>query len=93
RETGSSVAVPVFRDFMAQALARQPAIPFRIPPGIQLVRIAGATGLPAGPNDRQVVLEAFKSGTVPKSSGPVLDGTLARKAISGSKRAGTGGLY
>ena len=93
RETGSSVAVPVFRDFMAQALARQPAIPFRIPPGIQLVRIAGATGLPAGSNDRQVVLEAFKSGTVPKSSGPVLDGTLARKAISGSKRAGTGGLY
>ncbi len=93
RETGSSVAVPVFRDFMAEALANQPAIPFRIPPGIQLVRIASATGLPAGPNDRKVVLEAFKPGTVPNISGPVLDGTLAREAISGSKRAGTGGLY
>ncbi len=93
RETGSSVAVPVFRDFMAQALANQPAIPFRIPPGIQLVRIAGGTGLPAGPDDRQVVLEAFKPGTVPKRSGPVLDGTQAKAAISGGKRAGTGGLY
>jgi penicillin-binding protein 1A len=93
RETGSSVAVPVFRDFMAQALARQPAIPFRIPPGIELVRIAGATGLPAMPGDRRVVLEAFKPGTVPENSAPVLDGTLAAGAISGSKRAGTGGLY
>ena len=93
RETGSSVAVPVFRDFMAQALATQPAIPFRIPPGIQLVRIAGATGLPAGPDEKNVVLEAFKPGTLPKRSGPVLDGTQAKAAISGGKRAGTGGLY
>ncbi len=93
RETGSSVAVPVFRDFMAQALANQPAIPFRIPPGIQLVRIAGGTGLPAGPGERNVVLEAFKPGTVPKRSGPVLDGTEAEAAISGGRRAGTGGLY
>ena len=93
RETGSSVAVPVFRDFMAQALANQPAIPFRIPPGIRLVRISAGTGLPAGPDDKQVVLEAFKPGTVPKRSGPVLDGTVAKAAISGGKRAGTGGLY
>jgi len=93
RETGSSVAVPVFRDFMARALADQPAIPFRIPPGIQLVRIAGNTGLPAQPGDLRVVLEAFKPGTVPKISGPVLDGTQAARAISGGKRAGTGGLY
>ncbi len=93
RETGSSVAVPVFRDFMAEALARQPGIPFRIPPGIQLVRIASATGLPAAPGDRKVVLEAFKPGTVPTNSGPVLDGTLAAEAISEGRRAGTGGLY
>ena len=93
RETGSSVAVPVFRDFMARALAKRPAIPFRIPPSIQLVRISGETGLPAGPNERHVVLEAFKPGTVPNNSGPVLDGTLAAEAINTSKRAGTGGLY
>ena len=93
RETGSSVAVPVFRDFMARALAKRSAIPFRIPPSIQLVRIAGETGLPAGPNERRVVLEAFKPGTVPNNSGPVLDGTLAAEAINTNKRAGTGGLY
>ena len=93
RETGSSVAVPVFRDFMARAMAHQPAIPFRIPPGLQLVRIAGNTGMPAEPGDERVVLEAFKPGTVPKRLGPVLDGTQAVQAISGGKRAGTGGLY
>ena len=55
RETGSSVAVPVFRDFMARALAKRPAIPFRIPPSIQLVRNAGETGLPAGRHGRPVL--------------------------------------
>jgi len=93
RESGSSVAVPVFRDFMARALKKRPAVPFRIPPGIQLVRIVGATGLPASPNEHRVVLEAFKPGTIPKVSGPVLDGDLASRAINRSKRAGTGGLY
>ncbi|MEE9195275.1 MAG: penicillin-binding protein 1A, partial [Alphaproteobacteria bacterium] len=33
RETGSSVAAPLFRDFMAEALKNRKAIPFRIPPG------------------------------------------------------------
>ena len=93
RESGSSVAVPVFRDFMARALNKRPAVPFRIPPGIQLVRIVGSTGLPASPNARHVVLEAFKPGTIPRVSGPVLDGNLASRAINISKRAGTGGLY
>ena len=43
-ETGSSVAAPIFRRFMVAALKDKPAIPFRIPPGIRLVRIDGATG-------------------------------------------------
>ncbi|MFQ5785969.1 MAG: penicillin-binding protein 1A [Alphaproteobacteria bacterium] len=70
KETGSRVAVPVFKRFMAEALADQPAIPFRIPPGIRLVRVDGDNGLLPGPGTRRVILEAYKPGTEPASSAP-----------------------
>src|SRR3546814_500391 len=38
-ETGSSVAAPIFKSFMEPALEGKPAVPFRVPPGIRLVRI------------------------------------------------------
>jgi penicillin-binding protein 1A len=66
RETGSSVAVPIFRDFMAEALRDKPPIPFRIPTGIRLVRVNAKTGKRAVRGDRAVILEAFKSGTEPR---------------------------
>ncbi len=74
KETGSSVAAPIFRDFMAAALKDQPAIPFRIPAGIRLVRINGDTGRLAKPGDRKVVLEAFKPGSEPSGEQVVIDG-------------------
>ncbi len=91
-ESGSSVAAPIFRDFMAAALRDQPAIPFRIPPGIRLVRVNAATGLLARPGDRNVILEAFKPGTEPTGEEGVLDGSdpLAGGA---SPAAGASGLY
>ncbi len=79
-ETGASVAAPVFRDFMAAALKDKPAIPFRIPPGIELVRVNAATGQLARPGDRTVIYEAFKPGTEPSGGeapamvgGPISD--------------------
>ena len=33
KETGGGVAAPIFRDFMLEALADQPATPFRVPAG------------------------------------------------------------
>jgi len=74
RETGSSVAAPIFRDFMAAALKDKPATPFRIPPGIRLVRVNAATGRLAAPGDTRVILEAFKPGTEPTSTGGVVRG-------------------
>ncbi len=68
RETGARVAAPAFKRFMAAALADEPAIPFRIPPGIRHVRIDGDTGLLPGPNTRRIILEAFKPGTEPASN-------------------------
>ncbi len=74
KETGSSVAAPIFRDFMAAALKDQPAIPFRIPAGIRLVRVNQDTGRLAKPGDRKVVLEAFKPGSEPSGAQVVIDG-------------------
>jgi penicillin-binding protein 1A len=58
--TGGHIAAPIFGSFMKQALADKPATPFRIPPGIKLVRVNPATGLRTQPGDTRSVLEAFK---------------------------------
>ncbi len=70
RETGSSVAVPIFRDFMAAALKDQPPIPFRVPKGVRLVRVNASTGKLARAGERNVIFEAFKAGTEPKAEAP-----------------------
>jgi penicillin-binding protein 1A len=71
-ETGGTVAAPAFRDFMGAALKNQPPIPFRIPSGIELVRVNATTGQLARPGDRTVIYEAFKTGTVPTGEGPAV---------------------
>ena len=59
-ETGGNVSAPVVRDFFKIALAGQPPIPFRAPPGIKLVRVNLKTGLPAASGDPKAIMEAFK---------------------------------
>ncbi len=91
-EEGSSVAVPIFRDFMKEALKDIPGIPFRMPSGIRLVRINSETGAPAKPGDKNVILEAFKPGTEPRPGQlAILDGSLpvGKTTI----RKGSGGVY
>ena len=92
KETGSSVAVPIFRDFMAEALKDKPAIPFRVPPGVMLVRVDHSDGLPASPGDKNVILEAFKPGTEPTKRGPVINGESVSSTGTGTS-ASPGGLY
>ena len=46
KETGASVALPAFIAFMKDALKDKPNTPFRVPRGIQLMRVDAATGLP-----------------------------------------------
>ncbi|HYM30141.1 MAG TPA: penicillin-binding protein 1A, partial [Candidatus Cybelea sp.] len=58
REQGAAVAVPIFKEFMGDALANTPVIPFRIPPGVRLVRVNLDSGLPAEPGEKHVILEA-----------------------------------
>ena len=93
-ETGSSVAVPVFYDFVKEALENQPTVPFRIPPGIRMVRVDAATGKPAGARDKNSILESFLPGTEPTGRETVLEGSAAEDS-SGTVRPsiGAGGLY
>jgi penicillin-binding protein 1A len=100
RETGSSVAAPVFRQFMTEALADRPAIPFRIPPGIRLVRVDATTGQRASAGAGNVIWEAFKPGTEPNGQTVVIEGTgiveEGGSPVSGGTQpsaGGTGGLY
>ncbi|MCZ6764392.1 MAG: penicillin-binding protein 1A, partial [Alphaproteobacteria bacterium] len=91
RETGSSAAAPIFRDFMIAALANQSVSPFRIPEGIRLIRVDGDTGLLADASSQRVILEAFKEGTGPTGNDPVIGGgTRPLGALSGTS---IGGIY
>ena len=58
--TGGHVAAPVFGNFLKMALADKRAVPFRIPPGIKLVRVSLRTGLRAQGGEPDTVQEAFK---------------------------------
>ncbi len=95
-------AVPIARDFMKLALADKPAIPFRVPAGIKLIRVDAMTGTRAGPGDgRSTILEAFKPGTAPPDDysmfdaddidprQPMMPPDYDRTIL----RPGTGGLY
>jgi len=93
KETGSNVAAPIFKSFATEALKNKPNIPFRIPPGIRLVRVNARTGLPARRGDKGVILEAFKPGTEPNGEQYVLDDSGGEISKVCSPLAGTGGLY
>jgi penicillin-binding protein 1A len=92
-EEGSSVAAPIFREFMANALKDSPIIPFRIPSGVRLVRVNAETGMPAGADTINAFLEAFIPGTEPTGEMVVLDGSNGAMLEDDKVRKGTGGLF
>jgi penicillin-binding protein 1A len=92
--TAGQYAAPIFRDFMAAALKDKPATPFRVPPGVKLIRINAGSGLRAG-NEGAAILEAFKPGTAPPDNYSVigLGGGGVTPEAERAAGAGTGGLY
>ena len=68
------------RDFMKVALADKPAMPFRVPAGIKLIRVDPKTGMRAGPATASVILEAFKPGTAPPDNYSIIGVDRCRKA-------------
>ncbi len=100
--TGGHLAAPVVKDFMKLALADKPAVPFRVPAGIKLIRVDAKSGMRAGPGDGgRTILEAFKPGTAPPDNYAVIGVADAEgRSLSVSPdadraiiRSGTGGLY
>ncbi len=94
-ETGASVAVPIFQTFITEAMKDKPAVPFRVPPGLRMVRISAATGALAEVGDKDAIWEAYIPGTEPQDgvTRPVLDGSVtgaASEGAAGAMNAGAG---
>jgi penicillin-binding protein 1A len=62
-ETGASVAMPVFINFMKEALKDKPSTPFRVPSSIKFVKIDRTTGRhPTVETPKEkIFFEAFKN--------------------------------
>ncbi|MCZ2158783.1 penicillin-binding protein 1A [Bartonella sp. 220] len=101
--TGSSLAAPVFGEFMEKALKGKPDVPFKMPEGMILMPINRKTGMLAEAGDRDVIIEAFKPGTGPADIYQVIGSTnsfqegipatTTSPQVNKALESGTGGLY
>lgn len=73
-ETGGRVAVPIFESFMRDALAGRAPKPFRVPDGVDMVRIDADTGQRPDAASRRVIFEAFARGTGPNPDAETIGG-------------------
>ncbi|MGK9233861.1 PBP1A family penicillin-binding protein [Inquilinus limosus] len=87
--TGGSIAVPIFSDFIKDALAGQDPGAFAVPPGVSFAYVDRRSGYAAESGGSDVIMEAFRPGTEPGPP-PVADtfGETSQDALTG-----TGGLY
>jgi len=92
RETGASVASPIFRDFMQLALHKIETTPFRIPSRTKLIKVDLKTGESPTKNSKKVILEAFYPGTEHTAIGNFKSNQKKSK-IHSDNIIGLGGLY
>ncbi len=88
KQTGSSVAVPIFKDFIKKSDTNKNKTPFRIPSGLSFVNIDEKSGLPS--NKKGSIMEAFVEGTEPFTMSDV--NILDNLGIINNSISGTGGL-
>ncbi len=76
-EEGSRTAVPIWVNFMREALRGQPDRPRPLPPGLVSLRISPKTGALAGANDADAIYETFMEDHLPPAAntGSSLPGT------------------
>lgn len=91
--TGGSLSGPIFGSFMKAALADKAPVPFRVPPGLKLIRIDRKTGMRS--DGGGAILEAFKPGTAPPDNYTVIGsgGGGSEGGGGGPVSMGTGDLY
>ena len=92
-ETGGAVAAPIWRDYMATALAGHPVLSFPMPPGVTMAPWDSGRG---------TVTDAFKADQVPGASAPLgmglasapsSDATPPPSVVHGGVDNSMGGLY
>ena len=64
-ESGAHAALPIWTEFMGQALHNLPVMTFRIPEGIQFAQIDTTTGDLPSKTSRHISTEVFRKGTEP----------------------------
>jgi penicillin-binding protein 1A len=74
-ETGARAALPIWLDFMKEAVKNTPDSDFEVPPGVVFASIHPQTGKLAPPNASYAIKEAFLEGSEPKESGSTQNGT------------------
>ncbi len=68
KEGGAKVALPIFAHFMKEALKDTPAVPFRVPPGVRLVKVDRISGQKTKGDGPNVIIEAFRQNQIPEGS-------------------------
>ncbi len=77
-ETGGHVAAPIWRDYMASALASHPVLSFPMPPGVTMA---------SWDSGRGTVVDAFKLNQIPGASAPIGMGLASAPTDGGSAPA------
>ena len=69
-ESGAHAALPIWTEFMEQALRNLPVMTFMIPEGIQFAQIDTTTGDLPTKSSRNISTEVFRKGTEPGEAAP-----------------------
>ncbi len=83
KETGSRAALPMWIDYMREALHDVPETPLIEPPGLITVRIDPKTGLLANTRQKDAIFETFRIGRVPERRAPDIDDSVANPENNG----------
>lgn len=74
KATGATVALPIFKGFMKQALKDQPPVPFRIPPDVRLILVNSKSGMRTTISDPNAIWMPFTGDTDPETTANLLTG-------------------
>ncbi len=75
-ETGSRAAIPIWLQFMQEALANKPIINFPVPSDIQFLKVLPDSGEPAKFGDTESTFEIFLQDYLPEKEQPFLSQVL-----------------
>jgi penicillin-binding protein 1A len=72
-ETGAKTAMPIFKDFVKQAIKKKDARPFKIAPNISMMVVEIDTGKKASFGSKKTIVEAFKNEKINNENNPFGD--------------------